>query len=59
MYTVRTRNLLLIEDMLKVKTTQVTMSEVEIQNLIQNMPRQERDSIHSRSQNIELESPTT
>jgi len=31
MYTVRTRNLLLIEDMLKVKTTQVTMSEVEIQ----------------------------
>ena len=31
MYTVRTRNLLLIEDMLKLKTTQVTMSEVEIQ----------------------------
>jgi len=59
MYTVRTRNLLLIEDMLKVKTTQVTMSEVEIQNLIQNMPRQERDSIHPRSQNIELEELTT
>ena len=28
-------------------------------NLIQNMPRQERDSIHPRSQNIELEELTT
>ena len=28
-------------------------------NLIQNMPRQERDLIHPRSQNIELENLTT